>query len=388
MNPSEATWAATGVKVGAIESQLQRLWTMADDTWNGEGRRPDIRTSVLNLVIYAPDAETADRVISNIESLAGGHPLRTILLTPGKPHGEASIDANVSIKTRGAYAEYRQVCSEQLLLTIHGQAGHHIDSVVLPLLAPDLPLFVWWPGETPFRQHAFVQLRDAANRFIVDSDDFARYQTELVEMAHAVHVGRRHCAFSDFNWSRLNRWREMISQFFDPPQFRPFLNQLSTVEFECDTAAGGFSSRAQAMLLAGWLASRLGLRPVERRLEPDRHVFTLGNTQRTLTLHFHFHEPGAKPKAVPLVKMVCSGPAKAEFTLHRAAPGAVVTAVSTADGIDPLSRQVAVTEADMVQLLYQELEMFHHDTNFEETIDRTALLLDPGHQRVRGSMVD
>ncbi len=387
MNPSEATWEATGVKVGAIESQLQRLWTMADDTWNGEGRRPDIRTSVLNLVIYAPDAETAEQVVGNIESLAGGHPSRTILLTPGKPHGDGGIDASVSIKTRGAYAEYRQVCSEQLLLTIHGQAGHHIDSVVLPLLAPDLPVFVWWPGETPFRQHAFVQLRDAANRFIVDSNDFEHYQKELVEMAHAVHVGRRHCAFSDFNWARLSRWREMISQFFDPPQFRPFLDQFSLVEFNCDAAAGGFS-HAQAMLLAGWLASRLGLRPADRQLDPDHQTFTLTNTQRRLALDFRFFEPGTKPKGTPLVRISCDSPAVAEFTLHRASPGAAVTALSKAKGIDPLSRQVPITEADMVQLLYQELEMFHHDPNFEEAIDRTALLLDPGHQRIRGSMVD
>src|SRR5437762_1894256 len=48
-----ATWEGNTVSLGEIDGQLQRLWNSADTEWDGDGPRPDIRTSVLNLIASA-----------------------------------------------------------------------------------------------------------------------------------------------------------------------------------------------------------------------------------------------------------------------------------------------------------------------------------------------
>ncbi|MDE3077302.1 MAG: glucose-6-phosphate dehydrogenase assembly protein OpcA [Chloroflexota bacterium] len=384
MNPGQASWEAKGVKVGAIEAQLQRLWSAADGAWEGEGRRPDIRTSVLNCVVYARDDATAELVLGQIDQLAGSHPSRTIVLLPGRSHGEASIDANVAIKTRGAYAEYRQVSSEVLRLKLHGPAATHVDSVVLPLLAPDLPVFVWWPGETPFRHHAFVQLRDAANRFIVDSEDFEHPEGELVEMARTVQHALQHCAFSDFNWLRLAPWRAAIAELFDPPEFLPCLQSLSTVFIQCDGGSASLT-KAQGLLLAGWLAGRLSMRVLERSIEPRRHSYVIGNERQRTSVEVRFDRDTAELSGAPLVRLQCDS---ADFTLSHDGAIQTLTAAAETNLGTGTSRRVHLPSGDRVQLLYQELEIFGHDPIYEEALHHTAAFLDPGYQRVKASIID
>ena len=108
-----ATWEGNTVSLGQIDGQLQRLWNAADTEWDGDGPRPDIRTSVLNLIAYAPDEACCERTTMALEQLSGTHPSRAIIIVPGNSHAESSIDCRMSIHSHGAYAEYRQVCSEQ-----------------------------------------------------------------------------------------------------------------------------------------------------------------------------------------------------------------------------------------------------------------------------------
>ena len=63
-------------------------------------------------------------------------------------------------------------------------------------------------------------------------------------------------AVSDLSWTRLTPWRRLIAQFFDSPSLQPYLDRLTAVDIEHDAG-----SAAQALLLAGWLAARLGWRP-------------------------------------------------------------------------------------------------------------------------------
>jgi hypothetical protein len=66
-------------------------------------------------------------------------------------------------------------------------------------------------------------------------------------------------ALSDFNWTRQAPWRELVAQFFDSATLRPYLMGIDRVTVEY--AAGEEEepvNTAQAYLLIGWLASRLG----------------------------------------------------------------------------------------------------------------------------------
>lgn len=388
-----ATWEGTGVSLGEIDQQLQRLWRAADSLWDGEGRRPDIRTSVLNLIVYAVDADCCSRATAAIEHLSGTHPSRALIIIPGKQQDHLSIDAQLSITSHGAYAEYRQVCSEQLILRIHGQASQHLASVVYPLLAPDLPVFVWWPGETPFHHHVYGQLRTLADRFIADSSDFAKPAEDLVAMARSMHAAGSDCAFSDFNWARLAPWREMVAAFFDDPEIRPYLDRLKRVEITCaGTKDSSGQDLPQALLLSGWLASSLGLHANDRNIADERYALGLRNGTHGVNVDIKVAPRGSGiAGSVRLQADGKNGDAPAEFSvvLGRDGSHSHIMATATLAGEAPVVRKTAMVDLGESRLLFQELEVFGRDPAYEKALATVSNMLDPHYHRelVKGSLL-
>ena len=71
-------------------------------------------------------------------------------------------------------------------------------------------------------------------------------------------------AVSDINdiaWSRLLVWRQLVAQFFDQPTALDSLDTIEEVEIIYDPISNeGRCGRSSALLMAGWLATRLGWR--------------------------------------------------------------------------------------------------------------------------------
>jgi glucose-6-phosphate dehydrogenase assembly protein OpcA len=386
-----ATWEGKGVSLGQIEGQLQGLYRAADSEWNGDGPRPDIRASVLNLIVYAPNQDCCDYTTAALEHLSGTHPSRAIIIVPGDTHGEPSIDCRLSIHSQGAYAEFRQVCSEQLVLWVHGQASHHLASVVMPLLAPDLPVFLWWPGETPFHHHIYGQLREVTDRFIVDSSDFRTPAEDLVAMSHSVHAAGERTAFSDFNWARLAPWREMLASFFDMQQFRPYLDRLQGVNIECAALKDGCSfDLPQALLLSGWIASCLGLRADQRHLGDNHFALSLANGTHGVGVDITVAPAGSTdPITVCLQAEGRKSDPPAQFTFSLDCASGQVSAVAALDGGEPVIRKTTMPDREESQLLFQELEGFGHDEPYERALAAASHMLDPNYHRefVKGSLL-
>jgi len=386
-----ASWEGKGVSLGQIDGQLQRLYRAADSEWNGDGPRPDIRASVLNLIVYAPSQDCCDRTTAALERLSGTHPSRAIIIVPGNTHGEPSLDCRLSIHSQGAYAEFRQVCSEQVVLWVHGQASHHLASVVMPLLAPDLPVFLWWPGETPFHHHVYGQLRDVADRFIVDSSDFRAPAEDLVAMSHSMRASADHTAFSDFNWARLSPWRETVASFFDMPQFRPYLDRLHGLDIGCAAMRDGCSfDLSQALLLSGWIASSLGLRADQRQLHDNHYAVRLANGTHGVGVEITVAPPGSRePVTVALQAGGRESEPSAKFTFSLDRASGQLSATAALDGSPPAARQLTMLDLEESQLLFQELEVFGHDEPYEHALASASHMLDPNYHRelVKGSLL-
>ena len=69
------------------------------------------------------------------------HPSRVLvaILRPGR--GASSLDAEVRVG--------EGVPGEAVLLRLHGELARVPESVITPLLLPDSPVIVWWPGGGP-----------------------------------------------------------------------------------------------------------------------------------------------------------------------------------------------------------------------------------------------
>ncbi len=194
------------------------------------------RTSVLTHMAWVPAewSRAAERVL---QAMGPRHPSRTIIVHPD-PHAAANrVDAAVEHE---CFAEGgRIVCAEVVRVWLRGCTAKAPASVVVPLQLPDLPAFLRWRGKPPFGRPELEQLVDVADRLIVDSGEWKglrRAYPRLADLFAAV-------AVSDLAWARTLRWRAGLAELWPGTRTARVLHVTGP--------------EAEALLLAGWLRSRL-----------------------------------------------------------------------------------------------------------------------------------
>jgi glucose-6-phosphate dehydrogenase assembly protein OpcA len=260
------------------------------------------------------------------------------------------------------------VLYEQILARVRGDFDERVASVVIPLLVPDLPVFLWWTGTPPSDARHLDDLVTLADRFIIDSADFARADRTLPEVAR---LARHRVAITDLNWARLTHWRELIAQFFDVPAWRPFLEGITGIRagFAVDMD-GRDIHPSQALLLLGWLASRLGWRPVES-LAPSEAgglLFRMGRADGAtvmVRLRPRF-ERGLDAGDVSGIRIQAThGGDTAEFVIKRAPDERHATATAIIGGVVRSERVVPLPALGIRELLGEELSIARNDHVYE-----------------------
>jgi hypothetical protein len=215
--------------------QIERELAELRDTSTAEGQPPNQRTSVMTHLAWVPTGweEAAERTLAG---LAEQHPSRTILLFP-RPDEDDALDLDASVQCFAAGP--RTTCAEVIRVRLCGDRAQHPASVAVPLLVADLPVFCRWRGLPEF-DGVFDEVVEVVDRLIVDStewpsDALSQGYGELAERFDRT-------AVSDIAWERTERWRRELALAW------PFEGREISVT----------ATRAQAVLLAGWLSSRLG----------------------------------------------------------------------------------------------------------------------------------
>ena len=259
-----AFWGARADGVAALERELARL-RRVQSAHARELVRPIARASVLNLIVYADREEHARRAARSISDLALRHPSRAIVVLADRGQRRQETERRIEMHCQLPIPDgARQVCYEQILVRASGDVDDRLASAVIPLLVPDLPVFLWWTGTPPLGSRSFADLLRLTERLIVDSADFARPESTLPIIARISEEARGRFGLTDLNWTRLTPWREIATAFFDVPSWRLFLDGITglRVGFAVDMD-GRDIHPSQALLFVGWLASRLGWRPLE-----------------------------------------------------------------------------------------------------------------------------
>jgi glucose-6-phosphate dehydrogenase assembly protein OpcA len=216
-----------------IERTLARLRHEASE---GD-HAPSLRTSVLTHMAWVPKRWTK-QASSALEGLAEGHPSRTILLHPDPDDSRDALDADVDLRCFATGG--RAVCFEVIELTLCGPRAHAPASIVMPLLVSDLPAFLRWRGDLPFGATELDQLVGVADRLIVDSSEWDDPEPGLERLPELFDL----IAVSDIAWGRLEPWRRSLAALW------PGIAEVEAVRVT--------GPRAEALLLTGWLAGRLG----------------------------------------------------------------------------------------------------------------------------------
>lgn len=233
------------------------------------------RTSVMTHVAWAPPKweAAARRTLAGLEEL---HPSRTILLFPD-PTRLDSIDVNVTLRCFAIPGSSRQVCSDVIELRLGGKRVRVPGSLVEPLLITDLPTFCRWRGLPPWGEPELEQLVDVCDRLVVDSSEWRGLPGAYAELAKLFD----RIAVSDIAWGRAVGWRGRLAALW------PEIRRAKTLSVT--------GPKADALLLAGWLRSRLR-REVELTHRPAAGLERVAVDGKAVA-----PPPGAKPSASDLL---------------------------------------------------------------------------------------
>jgi len=362
----EVFWGAQATSIDALERELGRLRRAAVAHARERGQTL-ARASVLNLVVYAEREVHARRAARTVADLALRHPSRAIVLLGDRDRD--GVVASVQLHCHVPQSDGAQpVLYEQILARVRGDFDERVASVVIPLLVPDLPVFLWWTGTPPSDARHLDDLVTLADRFIIDSADFARPDHTLPEVAR---LARHRVAITDLNWARLTHWRELIAQFFDVPAWRPFLDGITGIRagFAVDMD-GRDIHPSQALLLLGWLSSRLGWRPIEP-LAPSEAgglLFRMGRADGApimVRLRPRF-ERGLDAGDVSGIRIQAAyGRETAEFVIKRAPDERHATATAIIGGVVRSERVVPLPALGIRELLGEELAIARNDHVYE-----------------------
>ncbi|WP_434740908.1 glucose-6-phosphate dehydrogenase assembly protein OpcA [Micromonospora sp. SH-82] len=182
---------------------------------------------------------------------------------------------------------------EAVVTRMYGRLALHAESVVMPLLVPDVPVVTWWHGDPP-EEIATDFLGVVADRRITDSARSPEPIAALRQRARDYAPGD-----TDLAWTRTTPWRTLVAGAFDTTQAE-VTEAIVTAPPNDPTAA----------LMAGWLGSRLGITP---RWEPtdgyprmrevqlrcangDELTLTRDESQAT------FRRTGRQDRQLPLVR--------------------------------------------------------------------------------------
>src|SRR5215472_9016939 len=157
---------------------------------------------VLNLVVMTDEAGQYDAM--KAASQAGReHPCQVLGVIARKPGGPRRLDAEIAV---GESAP-----GQQVLLRIYGELNEHVDSVVTPLLVPDTPVVIWWPGSAP-QAPAADPLGVLGQRRITDVVTSETPRERLLQLAAGYRPGD-----TDLAWARTTTWRSLLAATLDRP---------------------------------------------------------------------------------------------------------------------------------------------------------------------------
>jgi glucose-6-phosphate dehydrogenase assembly protein OpcA len=365
------------IDVAAIERELSMLWTMHGAVDVGGAEVIPTRTSVLNLVVYAPSEEFATRATQIIAELATHHPSRVLVFTVSDDPKdfETDIDARLTSHCRIDGPERLAACVEEVTIAIPPDSLDYLLSIIAPLALPDLPTVLWWLGEPPLDDPRFHRVLLACDRLIVDSREFARHPGGLSREAEFCRQQDAACLITDLNWARLTCWRETLIQFFDIPDCRWALDFVSRVSVSFGRSQQQASNPAQALLLVGWLSERLGWQVVSgERIGPGSWEFSaLEPGGRTLRIRL-LAKPSPEDFDSQILAISVSasdGRRSASLEADRVGDLSVITMLARTDGQLRLRRAVRCPPPDLHRLLMSELEMTSRDRIFERALQET-----------------
>src|ERR1700719_4434305 len=230
------------VEIGKIEKELKKLWAESEGAMT--------RASLINLAIYSEAPGSLEKNTQLIAKITENHACRAIVIAANCGGKESRVEAWISAHCHISRAGSKQICSEQLSFLLEGACTNLLPSIVFSHLDSDLPLHLWWQDEFPDPMDP--QLWAWIDRLIYDSQTWKNFDAQMRLVETAQNEAKQRIVLCDLNWTRLDKVRLALAQFFDHPASHHHFVEMKSVTVDF---APGY--KLTAILLIGWLAAQL-----------------------------------------------------------------------------------------------------------------------------------
>jgi glucose-6-phosphate dehydrogenase assembly protein OpcA len=350
----------TGIDIGAIEKELNALWTDL-----GSDREGVIRSCVLNLIILSrskgPNASLEESLIEITEK----HPSRAILVLADSEETNARLEAWVTSRCSLSQALSKRVCCEQISISASGPVRRECQSAVSSLILADLPVYFWARDGVPLSDPLFRRFSEFCDRILVDSSGpSVATRTGLDEISSYIRSTSRQTPLMDLNWSRLVTWRALAADFFDVADYRPLLDRLDAIEvrYRGDTP--------RAFYLVSWLATRLGwtVKNIEKVHDDISRTFLFDAKGRDVRVTLT-REAGGSATFGNIEEVVLASGNDARFSIRKTEDRSRLSWEVDLKGHRRFARVLGHDQWTDAELVSRELEILGRDRVFEKSAE-------------------
>ncbi|HYJ85098.1 MAG TPA: glucose-6-phosphate dehydrogenase assembly protein OpcA [Pyrinomonadaceae bacterium] len=390
--------------VEVVERQLAALWK--ETAGESDDDAAVLRARVANLLVFVSHESLLQEVDALMLDLTMVHPSRALIMLGETDKSDQDIEMFVTSlcqtdKRTGA----KRLCGEVVILKARGKFTVELPSASLPLLVPDLTTFLWWRNELRVSDKVFSALINGSDRLVIDSDEFRNPLQDLLEVDR-LFGSDQEVGVSDLNWARLTLWRGLLADFYDVPAYQPLLDDIDFVRIDYVSPAVEPGTVApQALLMAGWLASRLEWTVASEPTTQDNNKtlsFKLlrkdrgssvsmndgadrgssptvrgGARSKEITLELNRVERGKhKPGRLVEVELRTSASQPASFSVKRSADNLHILAEANIGTDIHRGRVLPVRNRSLAQLLSREMEILSNDNLYQQALAVAAKLID------------
>jgi len=239
MTRTDAVWSAEGTSPDAIEAALRELLVEL------HSQRSDfVPARVLNMIAFV-DRQWSGEIANRLRGVGRYHASRMVVLSYEPRRERLDARAMIAADDSGTPGELA-LLHETVVVELGKRHLDDLPTIADPLVVTDLPTLLWSPHGHP---EVIDGLMPLAQAVLLDSVE-EPYAKEALDRAGAL---TERAYVVDLAWLRSTPWRERVAALFDPPWMRRELGMLSSV-----TVRHHPTSTVAAVLLLGWLASRLG----------------------------------------------------------------------------------------------------------------------------------
>jgi glucose-6-phosphate dehydrogenase assembly protein OpcA len=368
-----------------VERQLAQLWQETAHAPHADSEMAVLRARVANLLVFVSNNAALDDLHEMLGELTAIHPSRVLAMLGLREATDEDIVMSVeSICQTDKRSGARRLSCEEITLKACGKFVVELPSAALPLLMPDLSTFLWWCNAPHSSDKVLDKLLRATDRLVIDSAEFANPEVELSEINKLFNSkDYDHVGVSDLNWARLTFWRGLLADFYDVAAYRDSLDSVDSVQIDYVPPEHDETALApQALLFAGWLASRLGWRladeqPNQQRDESLSFKFQVmeGSSAREIKLVLNRVERGErKPGRLVLVELRSA--LEGSFKVARSDDNLYVLAEAKLGRRTHRGRVLPVRNRSAAQLLSREMEILCNDQIYQEAVAVAAKMID------------